>query len=334
MQEYHSSLPMGKAGRIIRRSIFSFLQNYQYFTSTPSLLAFPFAASYLLSQSLIPSSHLFPLVHGRLRSLFLAAGFPPSSELFAILSLKLSQTILTFLFVCPFTFSFLLLAKASIIKALDHHKVAEQPAVSSWILLFNPLLITQLCNSLVILAANATCFFLLVISFNCFHVLGLSSPGPLLLLSATGAIVYSIILANAYIICILALVSSGMEKHGGFISILKACVLIQGRTATALSLAVPINMALAAIEALFQYRIIRAYHRARAPNSAMLLEGMLIAYLYAVLLVLDTVVGCVFWRSCKTDHQIDQEEMYSHQIEIQVRDGKSYAKPKALEMLP
>ncbi|KAL0335600.1 UNVERIFIED_CONTAM: hypothetical protein Sradi_4771900 [Sesamum radiatum] len=325
---------MGKAGAVIRRSIFSFLQNYHYFTSMPALLAFPFAVSTLLSQSLISSSSLFPLVHGRLSSLFLAAGFPPSSELFTVLGLKLSQTILTFFFVCPFMFSFLLLSKASVIKAIGHHKPAEQPSFSSWIPLFCPLLITQLCNSLVILAANATCFFLLVIFFNFFDVLGLSSPRSQLLLSATGAVIYSIILANAYITCNLALVLAGMEKRGGFISILKACVLIQGRTATALSLAVPINMALAAIEALFQYRVVSAYHRAKGPDSAMLLEGMLIGYLFALLVVLDTVIGCVFWKNCKTDIQTDQEETYAHRIEIREIDGNFFAKTEAFNGLP
>ncbi|KAK4402275.1 hypothetical protein Sango_0968200 [Sesamum angolense] len=291
---------MGKAGAVIRRSIFSFLQNYHYFTSTPAVLAFPFAVSTLLSQSLISSSSLFPLVHGRLSSLFLAAGFPPHRSS------------------SPFS--------ASVIKAIGHHKPAEQPSFSSWIPLFCPLLITQLCNSLVILAANATCFFLLVIFFNFFDVLGLSSPRSQLLLSATGAVIYSIILANAYITCNLALVLAGMEKRGGFISILKACVLIQARTATALSLAVPINMALAAIEALFQYRVVSAYHRAKGPDSAMLLEGMLIGYLYALLVVLDTVIGCVFWKNCKTDIQTDQEETYAHRIEIREIDGNFFAK--------
>ncbi|KAK4427884.1 hypothetical protein Salat_1557400 [Sesamum alatum] len=325
---------MGKAGAVLRRSIFSFLQSYQYFTSTPALLAFPFAVSTLLSQSIGASSSLFPSVHGRMSSLFLAAGFPPSSVLFTVLGLKLSQTILTFLFVCPFTFSFLLLAKASVIKAVGHHKPAEQPSFSSWIPLFSPLLITQLCNSLVILAANATCFFLLVMFFNLFDVLGLSSPQSQLLLSATGAVIYSIILANAYITCNLALVSAGMEKRGGFISILKACILIQGRTATALSLAVPINMALAATEVLFQYRVVSAYHRAKAPDSTMLLEGMLVAYLYSLLVVLDTVVACAFWRSCKTDIQTDQEETYTHRIEIREIDGKFFAKTEAFNGLP
>ncbi|KAL8547190.1 hypothetical protein ACS0TY_006773 [Phlomoides rotata] len=288
---------MGKTSRIMRRSIFSFLQNYQYFTSTPTLLALPFAISTLASQSLVSSSPLFPLIHQRLRSLFLAAGFPPSSQLLSILNLKLSQTILSSFFVSPFTFTFLLLAKSSIIKAY------HPPQQHSWILLFYPLLTTQLCNTLLTLAANSSSLFLLALSFNFFDVLGFSSPHLIiLLLSAFGAIFYSIILANAYIISNLALISSGMEKRGGFIAVLKACVLIQGKSATALSLAVPLNLALAAIEALFQLRIV---HRDTAPNEALLIEAMLIAYLYALLLVLDTIVGCVFWKSCITGDQIE-----------------------------
>lgn len=302
-----------KTTTIIRRSIFSFLQNYQYLTSTPSLLALPFAISTLASQSLVSSSPLFPIIHQRLRSIFLAAGLPPSSQLFSILNLKLSQTILSSLFISPFTFSFLLLAKSSIIKS---HKLPQ----GSWILLFYPLLTTQLCNTLLMLTANSTSFFLLALSFNFLDVLGLSSPHLILLLSAFGAIIYSFILANAYIISNLALISSGMEKQSGFIAVLKACVLIQGRTATALSLAVPLNLGLAAIEALFHLRIL---HRDIPPNGAMIIEAMLIAYLYALLLVLDTVVGCVFWKSCKTEDRIEMEEL----------DRKFCAKSKGLEIV-
>ncbi|KAL7115026.1 hypothetical protein ACP275_04G158400 [Erythranthe tilingii] len=323
--------------RIMRRSIFTFLQNYQYFTSTPSLLAFPLAVSTLLSQSLVYSSDVFPLIHSRLRSLFLAAGFPLSSELFSLLNLKLSQTILSFLFVSPFTYSFLLLAKASVIKTLDQNKPEENPQISSSISLFIPLLITQLCNSLLILAANATCFFILVIFFNFLYVLGISSPGPTMLVSALGVVIYSIVLANAYIVSNLALVSTGMEKKGGFISILKACVMIlfQGRNATALSLAVPVSMSLAAIEALFQYRIVGAYNNG-GDAIAMIIEGTLVAYLYALVLVLDTVIGCVFWKICMKDQRIiDEEEMYSYKIEIENKDGKFIAKSISLdEIIP
>ncbi|KAK6123054.1 hypothetical protein DH2020_043206 [Rehmannia glutinosa] len=319
---YSSSFPMAKPTKIMRTSIFLFLQNFQHFTSTPTLLAVPFAVSTLLSQPLIASSPLFPLVHGRLRSLLAAAGFPPSLELFAILNLKLSQTILSFLFALPFTLSFLLLSKASTITTLFHKN-----AIFSWISIHNPLLITQCCNSIVVLSANATCFCVLLIFFNCYDLLGLSSPRTLLLLFATGAIIYSIVLANAYVVCNLSLIVSGIEKRGGANAILKACLLVRGRTATALSLAVPMNMALAAVEALFQYRVVRAYNREMAIDCYIVLEAMLVAYMYSALIVLDTIVGSVFLKSCKTD--------FYHQIEIQERDYEKclLGKEKKLELV-
>ncbi|KAL6584054.1 hypothetical protein OROMI_003343 [Orobanche minor] len=298
---------MGKATRIMRRSIFIFLQNLQHLTSTPSLLALPFSLSTLLSQSLItsPSSYIFLSVHARLKSLFIASGFPPSSQLFPFLNLKLTQTLISFLFVLPFTLSFLLLSKASVIRALFRH--FEPNSFFSSISILNPLLITQVCNSLVILSANAICFCLLIISFD---ILGLTSRNALLLLSATGAVAYSIVLANACVVCSLSLIVSGVEKHGGFGSISKACVLIRGRMGTALSLAVPMNMALAGVEALFQYRILRMYG-----HWFSVLEAMLITYLHAMLIVLDTVVGSVFLKSCTANYQIDR-------IENQERDQR------------
>ncbi|XP_075475841.1 uncharacterized protein LOC142513524 [Primulina tabacum] len=289
---------MGRTSEIMRRSIFTFLKDFQYFTSFPSLIVFPYAVSILISQSLVSLSHLLPLVHGRMRSIFLAAGFPLSSELFAVLNLKLSETIFTFLLVLPFSLSFLLLAKASVIRALNYRRFEKAYPSSSWISVFNTLCVTQLWNLLVMLSANATSFCILLISFNISNVLGLSSRGSLFLLSATGAIIYSIILANSYITCNLALVLSGMEKQGGFASIVKACFLIRGRPVTALSLAVSLNLALAAIEALFQYRVTKAYHNFMALTPSIVLEGMLVAYLYSILLVLDAINGCVFAESC------------------------------------
>ncbi|KZV56535.1 hypothetical protein F511_16134 [Dorcoceras hygrometricum] len=292
---------MGRARDIMRRSIFTFLKDFQLFTLFPCLIAFSYAVSVLMSQSLVSSSHVFVLIHGRMRSLFLAAGIPPSSEIFAFFNLKLSETVFTFLIALPFSFSFLLLAKASVIRALDHRRLEKSYPFSSWLSEFNTLCVTQLWNSLVMLSANATSFCILSISFNLFDVLGLSSKGSILLLSATGLVIYSIVLANSYITCKLALVLSGMEKQGGFASILKAFFLIRGRTLTALSLAVTLSLGLAAIEALFQYRVAKAYHESMTLSSSMVLEGMLVSYLYSILLVLDTVNDCVFVESCRND---------------------------------
>ncbi|KAL3637950.1 hypothetical protein CASFOL_018398 [Castilleja foliolosa] len=317
---------MGQTTTLIRTSIFAFLQHLHLFSSSPSLLALPFAAATLLCQPLLSSSPLFPSLHHRLKSLFLAAGFPPSSDLFPVLNLKLTQTLLSFLFLLPFSLSFLLLSKASTIQTLFPHHNNKNNNFLSWISTLNALVVTQFCNSLVILSANATCFSLLIIFFDISDILGVSSPKTLLLLSAIGAIAYSIVVANACIICNLALIISGVENRGGFASILKSCVLLKGRMGIALSLAVPINMGLAGIEALFQYRIVRAYNRTMDIDLSMALEAMLVAYMYAMLVVLDTVVGSVFLKSCRADYDIDRIDERSDQ-------GSVFGKEKAFESL-
>ncbi|KAE9467211.1 hypothetical protein C3L33_00871, partial [Rhododendron williamsianum] len=112
-----------------------------------------------------------------------------------------------------------------------------------------------------------------------------------------------------------------MDKRGGFLAVLKACVLIRGRTATALALAIPVNMALAAVEALFQYRVVRAFHTA---TSSTALEGIFIAYMYSIIVVIDTIVNCEFFKSCKRGFRTDHEEGgYTYRIGIEGRNGKT-----------
>ncbi|KAG2679324.1 hypothetical protein I3760_11G046600 [Carya illinoinensis] len=332
MEDGTPKSPMAETSKIIRRSVYTFLQRYHYFTSAAALLAFPFSVSVLLSQAYVPSSStLLPTIYNRLRTLFDAAGrFPSSLEFFTVLNQKLSETIFSSILTLPFTLTFLLITKASIIQALKQNKPTFPPTFSSVLTLYNPLLLTHFCNSLLILSANATLFSLLFFAFNCFQGFGFSSPNFLLLLSAVGAVLYSIILANALIVCNLAMVVSGMERWGGYMTILKACVLMRGRTSTALSLALPINMALAAVEALFQYRIVRAYHFAEKLGSSMVFEGIFIAYLYSIFVVLDTIVNCMFFKSCKTD-----SASLSCSVEIAEEEGDhGYTSLRTKEIIP
>lgn len=116
-------------------------------------------------------------------------------------------------------------------------------------------------------------------------------------------------------------------------AILKACFLIKGKNATALSLAVIFNLAFAAVEVLYQYRIVKSYHHKRTGFSAIALEGMFIAYLYAILLVLDTISSCLFFECCKKSCQMDEEGCFPYQIEIEDRDHHTVLLIKNLEEL-
>lgn len=318
MEKYWASFAMKGRSEIIRSSVYIFLSNYHYFTIS-ALLAFPFSATILIIQALVPFSSLLVLIQNRLQDLLYVAGLPPSSEFFNIFSIKLSQTITSSILVLPFAFSFLLIAKASVIKALSQQKqLPNSLKVSSFIPNLYPIFSTQICNSLLIISVNATLITILSIAFNCLDILDLlSTPTSILLFSAAAAVLYSVFLANAFVIGSLALVSSGMDSEGGYMSIIKACVLIRGRNSKAISLALPLNIALAAIEALFHYRVVEAFYSTGFPTFSMTLEWIVIAYLYSIFIVLDTIISCMFYKSCKTASYVeDQENRCSYYIDI------------------
>ncbi|CAN6912651.1 unnamed protein product [Brassica oleracea] len=300
---------MEEPSKIMRRSIHTFLKHYDRAT-TAAALVLPFSAALLLSQPFFSSSSSF--LHGKLNMLFRGAGFSSSLDFFNILSLKLSQTLSSSLFTLPFSLTFLLFSKAYIIKLLSNSHGDSS-------LYYFRLLRTYIWNSFFLLSANASAFALFFVAFNLIESFGLSSRNFYTLFSLSSAIIYSIILANAFVISNLALVSSTSSSSGGYTTILKACLLIQGRTSTALALSLPTNLGLAGVEALFQYRVVSSYYKGDRDITSIALEGTFIAYLYALFLVLDTIVNFLFYQSCvknDEDQKIGRKDEYSIKIQI------------------
>lgn len=107
---------------------------------------------------------------------------PHNSSPFPTLSSPKPSIRRFFFFFFP-SLSLLLISKASVIQFLNaQQKSSPQPQISSSISLYNLLFFTQLCNLFLILSANATCFSLLFVAFNCLNGLKLSSPVSLLFL--------------------------------------------------------------------------------------------------------------------------------------------------------
>jgi hypothetical protein len=301
MEEAPSAV-MERAGKIIRLSIFTFLKDFQYFTTTAVLLMLPFSASVLLSQALFPSSSPpSSIIHVHFKSLFHAAGFPPSWLFVSLLNLNLSQTIFSYLLSLPFILSSLIIAKASVIQALSDHN--HKPPFSSFMSLYKPLLITHLCNLILNMTINMA-------AFNTIRASVLFSSNPIFLLVITT--VFYTVLANMVVVCNLALVVAGMGSSNGYLAIRKALLLRRDTNSTTLLLSLPLSCGLAAIEALFRYRIVRAYHLHGRPRASMALEGLLVGYLYSLLVVLDTIACCLFFKSCRSNFWIDEEDQDRH----------------------
>ncbi|GJM95356.1 hypothetical protein PR202_ga12079 [Eleusine coracana subsp. coracana] len=311
---------MGRARKVMRASVSAFFDGYHCFTSVAALLALPFSAAALAASAAAPSSALLHGVAFRLRAVFAAAGFPSDSAFFSLLEAKLSQTVAAFAFALPFSLTFLLLAKAAVAAMLrddDHSPPTRRrrlnvlPPCAAVARAYPALVATHLFNAFVMLSANAAAFSLLLLGFGAADLLGVdaaSRPRTSLALSAAGAAVYSLAIGVATVVCNLAAIAAAMERGrlAGHAAALRACVLIRGRVSTALALALPTNLAMAAAEALFQLRVVAQRQRDGGrlrPGVAG--EAFSIAYIHALCVVLEIVVGCMFYRSC-TKREADE----------------------------
>ncbi|KMZ60695.1 hypothetical protein ZOSMA_57G00300 [Zostera marina] len=291
----------GGVREIYRQTVHVFLKYYNTFASIAGLFVFPASASLLISHAIFPSSSQFlNTIQYRFRSLFLAAGFPVTTDFFSLVGLKLSQIIFTFFFTLPFTLTLLLIAKASVISIVC--RLQWEPCLSFSLRVYGCLFKTTLCNSMLILAVNAAVFSFLFVVFNTADVFFGSSSTVILILSALGAIVYSIILAHVIVICNLSLVVSAVDNKGGFFPFIKSFFLVRSIPSTALFLAIPANLGLATVEGLFQYRVIKqSYCKNYATNTSLVLESISIIYIHSLLVVLDVldvIASCLFFNTC------------------------------------
>ncbi|CAL4891462.1 unnamed protein product [Urochloa decumbens] len=314
-----------EAARVMRASVSSFFGGYHCFTTVAALLALPFSASVLASSAAAPSSPSLRAVASRLRSVFAAAGFPPS-PFFSLLEAKLSQTVFTFVATLPFSLTFFLLAKASVAAMLrdassagapprrQHQRRLALPPCAAVLRAYPAVAATHLFNAFLMLTVNAAVFSLLLLAFSGAETLGLTSHSWMTLaLSAAGAIVYSLAVGVATVVCNLAVVVAATEQPGsagGHAAVLRACVAIRGRVSTALALALPTNLGMAAAEALFGLRVVaRRRMDGGRIKPGVAGEAFSIAYIHAVCVVLEIIVSCVFYRSCKRSEADELREL-------------------------
>jgi hypothetical protein len=95
----------------------------------------------------------------------------------------------------------------------------------------------------------------------------------------------------------------GVAGHG---ALLRACVLIRGSVPTALALALPTNLGMAAAEALFQLRVVSQRRKAGRLAPGVAGEAFSVAYIHALCVVLEIIVSCIFYKSCCKRSEADE----------------------------
>lgn len=98
----------------------------------------------------------------------------------------------------------------------------------------------------------------------------------------------------------MALVVAGIDGFSSYEAIQKAFSIRRSKGFVAFMLFLPTHMGIASVQALFWYRVVRVWSFSRGMISGSLVfEGLFVAYLYSLLIVLDTIVCCFFYKSCE-----------------------------------
>ena len=85
------------------------------------------------------------------------------------------------------------------------------------------------------------------------------------------------------------------ERCTGHAAVLRACVLIRGHMPTMLAMALPTNLGMAGADALFHLRVVshRMAGRLARPSRS--------EYIHMPCVVLEIIVSCLLYRSCREE---------------------------------
>ncbi|XP_076934519.1 uncharacterized protein LOC143600838 [Bidens hawaiensis] len=110
-------------------------------------------------------------------------------------------------------------------------------------------------------------------------------------------LLFSVVFANAVIICDLSMVISVLEDVSGSEALLRSSVLIRGQTQVGLMIFLGSTIGMALIEGLFEHRVKTLSY---GDGSSRIWEGPLLVVMYSFVVLIDFMMSAVFYFSCKS----------------------------------
>ncbi|KAH6771175.1 Son of sevenless protein [Perilla frutescens var. hirtella] len=149
----------------------------------------------------------------------------------------------------------------------------------------------------VIMSGCLTLFLVLLVVVSCvFLIMGF--PSDLILYPAmVVGLIFSIIFANAIIICNTAIVISVLEDVSGPQALLRSSSLIKGQTQVGLMIFLGSTIGMAFVEGLFEHRVKTLSY---GDGSSRIWEGPLLVVMYSFVVMIDSMMSTVFYFSCKS----------------------------------
>ncbi|KAL6969753.1 hypothetical protein U1Q18_029463 [Sarracenia purpurea var. burkii] len=110
-------------------------------------------------------------------------------------------------------------------------------------------------------------------------------------------LIFSVMFANAIIICNIAIVISVLEDVSGPQALLRSSVLIRGQTQVGLLIFLGSTIGMAFVEGLFEHRVKTLSY---GDGSSRIWEGPLLVLMYSFVVLIDSMMSAVFYFSCRS----------------------------------
>ncbi|XP_010258226.1 PREDICTED: uncharacterized protein LOC104598044 [Nelumbo nucifera] len=292
-QQFHS---MG-ALEILRETVRILRYNSPGFMMIAAVLICPVSAV-VLSNVLVDHSILKRL-STRLLLVAKSSGLPLDPSIKQSCQ-RLSNMALSAAFCFPFYITLLLLSKSAIVYSVDCTYSRKKFNISKFfafiVKIWKRPVSTYVWACMVIVGCLALFLLLMVAICNMFFMAGF--PSTLLIYPAIMVgLVFSILFANAIIICNLAIVISVLEDVSGPQALLRSSVLIQGQTQVGLMIFLGSTMGMAFVEGLYEHRVKTLSY---GDGSSRIWEGPLLVIMYSFVVLMDSMMNAVFYFTCRS----------------------------------
>ncbi|KAL1365809.1 hypothetical protein HN51_013776 [Arachis hypogaea] len=151
--------------------------------------------------------------------------------------------------------------------------------------------------SCTVIVGCITLFCVFLVAFcSALSVLGFS-PDVMVYAAVMVGLVFSVVFANAIIICDIAIVISVLEDVSGAQAMMRSNMLIKGQTQVGLLIFLGSTMGMAFVEGLFEHRVKTLSY---GDGSSRLWEGPLLVVMYSFMVLIDSMMSVVFYFSCRS----------------------------------
>ncbi|XP_010532668.1 PREDICTED: uncharacterized protein LOC104808637 [Tarenaya hassleriana] len=213
---------------------------------------------------------------------------------------KFAETAVSSAMCFPLFITLYLLSRAAIVYSVDCTYSRKKVDLSKFIViiqrLWKRLVFTYLWVCMMIVGCVTSFCVLLIAICSSFSVLGFSPDSNAYVAIAVG-MVFSVVFADAIIICNTSMVICILEDVSGPRALLRAVDLIKGQTQVGLLIFLGSTIGLAFVEGLFEHRVKTLSY---GDGSSRIWEGPLLVVMYTFVVLIDSMMSAVFYFSCRS----------------------------------